>query len=37
VFIVHGEPEAAQALSARLARELRWAPTVAQAHTAYDA
>lgn len=37
VFIVHGEPEAAQALSARLARELRWAPTVAQAHTAYEA
>ncbi len=36
VFIAHGEPEAAHALSARLARELRWAPTVAQPETAYD-
>jgi metallo-beta-lactamase family protein len=30
VFVVHGEPEAAHALSARLARERRWNPTVAQ-------
>jgi metallo-beta-lactamase family protein len=35
VFIVHGEPEAAHALSARLARERRWTPTVAAAETAY--
>ena len=28
-FVVHGEPEAAQALSARMARELRWPTTVA--------
>lgn len=36
VFIVHGEPPAAHALSARLARELRWAPTVAEAHRPYQ-
>ncbi|HEU0203786.1 MAG TPA: MBL fold metallo-hydrolase RNA specificity domain-containing protein, partial [Burkholderiaceae bacterium] len=35
VFIAHGEPEAAHALSARLARERRWAPTVAAPGTVY--
>jgi metallo-beta-lactamase family protein len=35
VFIAHGEPEAAHALSARLARERRWTVTVARAHTPY--
>lgn len=34
-FVVHGEPEAAHALSARIARELRWSPTVAAAERAY--
>ncbi|MGB2816292.1 MAG: MBL fold metallo-hydrolase [Burkholderiaceae bacterium] len=28
-FVVHGEPEAANALSARIARELRWPTTIA--------
>lgn len=37
VFIVHGEPLAAHALSARLARELHWAPTIAAPDTRYDA
>jgi metallo-beta-lactamase family protein len=37
VFIVHGEPEAAHALSARLARERHWAPTIAAAGTVYEA
>ena len=36
VFVVHGEPEAAHALSARMARELRWAPTIAAPAVAYD-
>jgi metallo-beta-lactamase family protein len=35
VFIVHGEPEAAHALSARLARERHWTVTVANAQTPY--
>lgn len=35
-FVVHGEPEAAHALSARIARELRWSPTVAAPNRAYD-
>jgi hypothetical protein len=33
---VHGEPVAAHALSARIARDLRWSPTVAVPGTAYD-
>lgn len=37
VFIVHGEPEAAHALSARLARERRWSPTLAVAGKTYPA
>jgi metallo-beta-lactamase family protein len=36
VFINHGEPLAAHALAGRLARELKWSPTVAQAETAYE-
>jgi metallo-beta-lactamase family protein len=36
VFVVHGEPEAAHALSARMARELRWAPTIAVPDLTYD-
>ncbi len=36
VFINHGEPEAAHALSARIARELKWSATIAVAETAYD-
>jgi metallo-beta-lactamase family protein len=36
VFVVHGEPEAAHALSARIAKELRWNPTVAEPGVAYD-
>jgi metallo-beta-lactamase family protein len=36
VFIVHGEPQAAHALGARLAAERRWTPTIAVAETAYD-
>lgn len=36
VFVVHGEPEAAHALSARMARELRWSPTIAVPGVAYD-
>jgi metallo-beta-lactamase family protein len=34
-FVVHGEPEAAHALSARIARELRW-PTTIAAPQAYE-
>lgn len=34
-FVVHGEPEAAHALSARIARELRW-PTTVAAPQAYE-
>lgn len=36
-FVAHGEPEAAHALSARIARELRWPATVAAAETPYEA
>jgi metallo-beta-lactamase family protein len=36
VFVAHGEPEAAHALSARIARELKWNPTVAAPQTRYD-
>jgi len=36
LFVVHGEPEAAHALSARIARELHWSATVAEAGVAYD-
>lgn len=36
-FVVHGEPEAAHALTARMARELRWPAVVADAGRAYEA
>lgn len=36
-FVVHGEPVAAHALAARIARDLRWSPTVAAPGKAYDA
>jgi metallo-beta-lactamase family protein len=36
-FINHGEPLAAHTLSARLARELKWSPTIAEAETEYEA
>jgi len=36
VFVVHGEPEAAHALSARIARELHWGATVAEPQKEYD-
>jgi metallo-beta-lactamase family protein len=36
VFVVHGEPEAAHALSARLAKDLRWQATIAEPGVAYD-
>jgi metallo-beta-lactamase family protein len=36
VFVNHGEPQAAHALSARIARELKWPPTIAEAEKAYD-
>jgi metallo-beta-lactamase family protein len=36
VFLVHGEPEAAHALSARMAKDLRWSPTIAEPGVAYD-
>jgi len=35
-FVAHGEPEAAHALSARIARELKWSPTVAVPEMRYD-
>jgi metallo-beta-lactamase family protein len=35
-FINHGEPLAAHALSARMARELRWSTTLAEPETDYD-
>lgn len=35
-FVVHGEPQAAHALSGRIARELRWPVTVAEPRT-YEA
>jgi len=37
VFINHGEPLAAHTLSSRLARELKWGPTIAAAETDYEA
>jgi len=36
-YLVHGEPEAAHALSARIARELKWPTTIAAPATRYDA
>ena len=36
VFVNHGEPLAAHTLSARVARELKWSPTVAEAETDYE-
>jgi metallo-beta-lactamase family protein len=36
VFVVHGEPEAAQALTARMVRELRWSATIAVPGHPYD-
>jgi metallo-beta-lactamase family protein len=35
-YVVHGEPEASHALSARLERELCWSPVVAQPGQAYE-
>jgi metallo-beta-lactamase family protein len=35
-FVVHGEPEAAHALSARIARELKWVATVAEPDKPYE-
>jgi len=35
VFVAHGEPEAAHALSARIAKELRWNTTIAEADKTY--
>ncbi len=37
VFINHGEPQASHALSARVARELKWSATLAEAETTYEA
>ncbi len=37
VFINHGEPLAAHTLSSRLARELKWSATIAEAETDYEA
>jgi len=37
VFVGHGEPLAAQTLSGRLARELKWSPTIAEPEIEYDA
>lgn len=37
VYVVHGEPEAAHALSARMARELHWQTTIAEPGVTYDA
>jgi metallo-beta-lactamase family protein len=36
VFINHGEPLAAHTLSARLARELKWSPTIAEPEEGYE-
>ena len=36
LFIAHGEPEAAHAFSARIAKELRWSPVIAEPEHAYD-
>ena len=35
-YLVHGEPEAAHALSARIARELRWKTTIADPNVRYE-
>jgi metallo-beta-lactamase family protein len=35
-YLVHGEPEAAHALSARIARELKWPTTIAAPASPYD-
>ena len=35
-FVDHGEPTAAHALAARMARELAWSPIVAEAETTYE-
>ena len=37
VFVNHGEPLAAHALSGRLARELKWSPTIAAPDADYEA
>jgi metallo-beta-lactamase family protein len=37
VFINHGEPLAAHTLSARLAKELKWSPTIAEPDAEYQA
>jgi metallo-beta-lactamase family protein len=36
VFVNHGEPLASHTLSARVARELKWSPTVAEADADYE-
>jgi metallo-beta-lactamase family protein len=36
-YLVHGEPEAAHALSARIARELKWPTTIAVPDSPYEA
>jgi metallo-beta-lactamase family protein len=36
-YVVHGEPEASHALSARIARELKWRTTVAAPEVRYEA
>ena len=36
VFVNHGEPLAAHALSGRLARELKWSPTIAEPDADYE-
>ena len=36
VFVNHGEPLAAHTLSSRLASEMRWSPTIAEAETGYE-
>jgi len=35
IFVAHGEPEASHALSARIAKELRWSTVVAEAEKPY--
>jgi metallo-beta-lactamase family protein len=35
-FVCHGEPLAAHTLSGRLARELKWSPTIAEPEVDYD-
>lgn len=36
LFLAHGEPEAAHALSARIAKELKWEATIAAAERGYE-